>query len=115
MNIFSEFTLWFCVKLIKLKMDFYEEVVKMRTLMVADVDHAGCHTHSKGNDDFSKFTILISLILSSRSKDTEVKKAMDNFLAKFSWETIGLIHQTSDDEMKKILNSGLSFIDKKIA
>lgn len=93
---------------------FYEEVVKMRRIMIADVDHSGCHTHSKDGGDFYKFTILISLILSSRSKDLEVKKAMDSFLQRFDEKSIGQIHQTPDDEMKKILNSGICFLDKKV-
>lgn len=93
--------------------DIYQRICEMRRLMVAPFDYAGCHTHTKRRDDFWNYTILISLIISSRSKDQQVQLAMKNLNDKYELSP-KKISEASDGEIKTAINVGISFVDKKV-
>lgn len=90
------------------KLKIYERICLMRKKMIAPVDYAGCDQHEESNN----FCILLSLVLSSRTKDEAVYIAMKN-LAK----DIGLdpdkILKASDDEIAKCI-SGVNFNKAKV-
>lgn len=90
----------------------YKKVCEMRRIMIAPVDYAGCNQHKSNDAEQKKFTILISLILSSRTKDEAVKKAMENL-----YRDIGMnpksISEAEDSVIEKAIN-GVNFIKNKI-
>ena len=64
------------------KLKIYEKIAMMRQKMISPVDYAGCDQHEETDGETKNFCVLISLILSSRTKDEAVAKAMKNLSSK---------------------------------
>lgn len=93
-------------------MDLYYKVVQMRKRILAPVDTDGCDKHDTDNLDEKNFAILVSLILSSRTKDEKVGEAMMKIKKNigFNWKKLS---DASDNEILNCIN-GVNFVNNKL-